>query len=215
MRLVSYNLESSGYRVLTATSGEEALHIIARESLDLVILDVRMPGMDGFEVCERIREFSMMPIVMLTAKSESADKVKGLHLGADDYITKPFAAEELLARVEAVLRRSRFSDRIGPNPTLSWGELYIDFAQRRVTMRGKEVRLTPTEYRLLHCLAAYAGRVVPQEEIQEKVWGPEYREQFEGVRVYIRRLRQKIEEQPEAPMYIITHAGVGYSLSRP
>ncbi|MBI2906151.1 MAG: response regulator transcription factor [Chloroflexi bacterium] len=213
IKLVEYNLQGSGYRVVTATCGNEALQRVARENPDLVILDIRMPGMDGYEVCQRIRDFSVVPIIMLTAKGEDSEKVRGLRLGADDYITKPFSAEELLARVEAVLRRSCFSETIGPHPTLSWGDLSIDFAQRRVTVAGREVKLSPTEYRLLHCLAAHAGRVVVQQEILEKVWGPEYREPFEGLRVYVRRLRQKIESDPDDPRHIVTHAGVGYMLA--
>jgi two-component system KDP operon response regulator KdpE len=150
---------------------------------------------------------------MLTAKGEERDKVQGLRLGADDYVTKPFGAQELLARVEAVLRRSQFAESAGSQPVFSCGGLTIDFAQRRVTLRGQEVKLSPTEYRLLHCLAANAGRVVVQEEILAKVWGPEYGAQYEGLRVYIHRLRQKIEADPNEPKYILTHAGVGYMLA--
>lgn len=213
IRLLRYNLESVGYRVLAAATGEEALEVAAGEHHDLVILDIRLPGLDGYEVCRRLREFSMVPIIMLTAKGEERDKVKGLRLGADDYITKPFGAEELLARVEAVLRRSRPSDGGETQPVFLWGELCIDFAQRQVRVRAREVKLTPTEYRLLQCLAVKAGRVVVQEEILEKVWGPEYREQYEGLRVYIHRLRQKIEANPAEPKYLLTQAGVGYMLS--
>ncbi|MBI4320571.1 MAG: response regulator transcription factor [Chloroflexi bacterium] len=213
VRLISYNLESSGYTVAAAKTGEEALQAVAQGDVELVLLDIRLPGMDGYEVCERLREFSTVPVIMLTAKGENCDKVKGLRLGADDYVTKPFSAEELLARVEAVLRRSRFSEHASPRPNLSVGDLYIDFAQRLVTVRGREVRLSPTEYRLLHCLAANAGRVVVQEEILEKVWGPEYRGPFEGLRVYVRRLRQKIEADPDDPKHILTRPGIGYFLS--
>lgn len=213
IRLLRYNLESVGYRVLAAATGEEALEVAAGERHDLVILDIRLPGIDGYEVCRRLREFSSVPIIMLTAKGEERDKVQGLRLGADDYVTKPFAAQELLARVEAVLRRSQFAESAGSQPVFSCGGLTIDFAQRRVTLRGQEVKLSPTEYRLLHCLAANAGRVVVQEEILAKVWGPEYGAQYEGLRVYIHRLRQKIEADPNEPKYILTHAGVGYMLA--
>lgn len=215
LRLVGYNLESSGYKVIAAADGDEALRGVARGNVDLVILDIRLPGMDGCEVCRRIREFSTVPIIMLTAKGEDSDKVLGLSSGADDYVTKPFYAEELLARVEAVLRRSHFSESTVPQPTRAWGKMSIDFAQRLVTVGGQEVRLSPTEYRLLRCLAANAGRVVARAEILEKVWGPGYREPFEGLRAYIRRLRQKIETDPGKPEYILTRAGIGYLLSLP
>lgn len=213
IRLLRYNLESVGYRVLVAATGEEALEVAAGEHHDLVILDIRLPGIDGYEVCRRLREFSTVPIIMLTAKGEERDKVQGLRLGADDYVTKPFAAQELLARVEAVLRRSQFAESAGSQPVFSCGGLTIDFAQRGVVLRGQEVKLSPTEYRLLHCLAANAGRVVVQEEILAKVWGPEYGARYEGLRVYIHRLRQKIEADPNEPKYILTHAGVGYMLA--
>lgn len=213
IRLLRYNLESVGYRVLVAATGEEALEVAAGEHHDLVILDIRLPGIDGYEVCRRLREFSTVPIIMLTAKGEERDKVQGLRLGADDYVTKPFAAQELLARVEAVLRRSQFAESAGSQPVFSCGGLTIDFAQRRVILRGQEVKLSPTEYHLLHCLAANAGRVVVQEEILAKVWGPEYGEQYEGLRVYIHRLRQKIEVNPAEPKYLLTQVGVGYMLA--
>lgn len=213
IKLLRYNLESVGYRVLAAADGEEALDVGAREHYDLVLLDIRLPGIDGYDVCRRLREFSTVPIIMLTAKGEERDKVQGLRLGADDYVTKPFAAQELLARVEAVLRRSRFSEATGSHPVFTAGDLAIDLAQRRVTLAGHEVGLSPTEYRLLHCLAANAGRVVVQEEILEKVWGREYRDQYEGLRVYIYRLRQKIEANPIEPRHILTQAGVGYMLA--
>ncbi|MBI2954761.1 MAG: response regulator transcription factor [Chloroflexi bacterium] len=215
IRLIGYNLESLGYKVVAAVSGEEALQMAARSVPDLVVLDIRLPGIDGYEVCRQIRQFSTVPIIMLTAKGESADKVRGLRGGADDYITKPFSAEELLARVEAVLRRSRVAATRDAQPTLTWGELFIDFTQRRVLVRGEVVNLSPTEYRLLHCLAVHAGCVVVQEDILKAVWGPQYQEPFEGLRVYIRRLRQKIEANPYEPRYILTRPGVGYTLALP
>ncbi len=214
LKLVRYNLETAGYEVITAATGEEALSLVAGKSPDLIILDIRLPGIDGYEVCTRIREFSSVPIIMLTAKGEEREKVQGLRLGADDYVIKPFGAEELMARVETVLRRSRIPEAKVP-PVLSIGELSVDFVQRKVTIGGQEVSLSPTEYRLLQCLAVNAGRVVVQEELQEKVWGPEYREYYEGLRVYIRRLRQKIEKDPNHPAYILTKPGVGYMLAPP
>ena len=168
----------------------------------------------GYEVCTRIREFSSVPIIMLTARGEGEEKVRGLRLGADDYVTKPFAAEELMARVETVLRRSHILEAQTPS-SLNVGELTIDFVQRKVTIGGQEVSLSPTEYRLLQCLAVNAGRVIVQEVLQEKVWGPEYREHYEGLRVFIRRLRQKIEKNPNDPAYILTKPGVGYMFRLP
>ena len=214
LKLVRYNLEAAGYEVITAASGEEALSLVAGKILDLIILDIRLPGIDGYEVCTRIREFSSIPIIMLTAKGEEQEKVQGLRLGADDYVTKPFGAEELMARVETVLRRSRI-DEVKTLPVLTIGELSIDFAQRKVTIEGQEISLSPTEYRLLQCLAVNAGRVVVQEELLKKAWGPEYREHYEGLRVYIRRLRQKIEANPGHPIYVVTKPGVGYRLAPP
>lgn len=213
LRLLQYNLESVGYRVVTAATAREALQATASHNPDLVLLDLRLPDQDGYEVCRRIREFSPVPIIMVTALGEEVDKVRGLRLGADDYITKPFSAPELLARVEAVLRRSQ--PLPGAPTHLALAELEIDLAQRRVTLRGQEVALSPTEYRLLHCLAANAGRALTPEEVQERVWGPEYREHYEGLRTYIHRLRQKIEQDPERPRYILTKHGVGYMLVSP
>lgn len=214
LRLVRYNLEAAGYEVITAANGEEALPLAAAEAPALIILDIRLPGMDGYEVCTRIRQFSSVPIIMLTAKGEGREKVQGLRLGADDYVTKPFAAEELMARVEAVLRRTQTLEAKAP-PVLTAGDLSIDSVQRKVTLGGQEVSLSPTEYRLLHCLAVNAGRVVVQEELLQEVWGPEYRERYEGLRVYIRRLRQKTEKDPEHPVHILTRPGVGYMLALP
>ncbi len=200
--------------MITAANGEDALSLVAGTSPDLIILDIRLPGIDGYEVCTRIREFSSVPIIMLTAKGEELEKVQGLSLGADDYVTKPFGAEELMARVETVLRRSRIPEATA-TPILTVGGLSIDFVQRKVTIGGQEISLSPTEYRLLQCLAVNAGRVVVQKELLEQVWGPEYRETYEGLRVYIWRLRQKIEESTEHPIYIITKPGVGYMLAPP
>ena len=214
LKLVRYNLEAADYEVITAASGEDALSVVAGKNPDLIILDIRLPGIDGYEVCTRIREFSSVPIIMLTAKGEEREKVQGLRLGADDYITKPFGAEELMARVETVLRRSLVPE-VKALPILTIGDLSIDFVQRKVTIEGQEVSLSPTEYRLLQYLAVNAGRVIVHEELQEKVWGPEYRERYEGLRVYIRRLRQKIEKYPKHPTYIVTKPGVGYMLKPP
>lgn len=214
IKLLRYNLESTGYEVITAATGEEALSLTALKKPDMIILDLRLPGLDGYEVCRRVREFSWVPIIMLTARGEERDKVEGLRLGADDYVTKPFSAEELLARVEAVLRRSQFPGAEA-QPVINVGNLVIDIHNSTVMKEGREINLTSTEYRLLHCLAINIGRVVVQEELQERVWGPEYRERYEGLRVFIMRLRQKIEDDPEHPKYILTKPGIGYVLASP
>ena len=213
LKLLRFNLEQSGYRVVTAATGEEAIKAAASSNPDLVLLDLRLPDTDGYEVCQRIREFSTAPVIMVTARAEVVDKVRGLKAGADDYITKPFSSDELLARVETVLRRSRLLSDTRVLPPLTTGELVIDFAQRTVTVEGQEVMLSPVEYRLLHCLAANVGRVMTPEEIQERVWGSEYREYYEGLRAHIHRLRQKIEQDLEHPRYIVTKHGVGYMLA--
>ncbi|MBI4296269.1 MAG: response regulator transcription factor [Chloroflexi bacterium] len=213
LKLLRFNLEQSGYQVLTAASGEEAVKAAASCGPDLVLLDLRLPDMDGYEVCQRIRDFSSVPIIMVTAKAEVVDKVQGLRLGADDYITKPFSADELLARVETVLRRSHPFADTHTLPGLTIGDLVIDFIQRKVTSGAQQIMLSPTEYRLLHCLATNVNRVMTPEEIQERVWGPEYREYYEGLRAHMHRLRQKIEKDPEHPAYIITRHGMGYMLA--
>jgi two-component system KDP operon response regulator KdpE len=214
LRLVRANLERLGHDVVTATSGPEAIERVQTTEPELIILDVMMPGMDGFAVCRRVREFSSVPIIMLTAKGELADKVKGFDLGADDYLTKPFGPEELLARVRAVLRRTR-PEEVRPEPLFVCGDLTMDFSQRRVTVRGQDVKLSRTEYKLLHYLATHVDRVLLHEDILRQVWGPEYRDETEYLWVYIRYLRQKIEEDPSNPKYIISEPGVGYLLRRP
>lgn len=215
IKLLRYNLESVGYQVAVAEDGEGALLSVASQPPDLVILDIRLPDMDGFEVCRRLREFSSVPVIMLTAKGEEQDKIRGLQLGADDYVTKPFSAPELLARVEAVLRRSRLAELPTTQPAFTHGDLVINFSTCQVMLQGKEVHLTPTEYRLLHCLAINAGKVVTHEDLLTQVWGPEYREEFEGLRMFISRLRHKIEEDPQQPGYILNRPGIGYFMTLP
>lgn len=214
VRLVRFNLEAAGYRVVCAATGQEALSALTRRPFDLVVLDIMLPDIDGFEVCQRIREVSTVPIIMLTAKGADEDKVRGLRLGADDYVTKPFSAQELLARVDAVLRRMRLADVPEKQTAYTRGELRVDFLARRVTLGGREVRLSPTEYRLLQCLAVNAGRVVTQDDLLEKVWGPAYRGEHELLRVSIWRLRQKLSEDVTKPRYIVTVPGVGYLMGR-
>lgn len=211
LRIIQFNLETEGYRVTCAASGEEALALFERYDPDLVVLDVMLPGLDGLDVCKRIREVSTRPIIMLTAKGADEDKVRGLRLGADDYVTKPFSADELLARVEAVLRRSQSAFPQGA--ALVAGDLRIDYLAKQVTLRGQPVRLSPTEYRLLCCLVASPGIVLARDELLEKVWGAAYRGEREMLRVTLWRLRQKLEDDPSRPRYILTRPGMGYLFS--
>jgi DNA-binding response OmpR family regulator len=216
LRLVTRNLQLEGYDVLAASNGQQALEEIERAVPDLVLLDVMMPKVDGFAVLERVREFSAVPVVMLTARGLEQDKVLALDLGADDYLAKPFSVEELLARVRAVLRRSHFS---GTKPTRAWqstintGALTIDTSRREVTKAGKVLSLTPTEYGLVASLSQQLGRIVPQEVLIEQVWGVEYLGESHLLQVNINRLRHKIEDDPAHPRYLLTRSGVGYELA--
>ncbi|HEX6557496.1 MAG TPA: response regulator transcription factor [Ktedonobacteraceae bacterium] len=215
LRLVMRNLQLEGYEVLAASDGQQALEQIKAHTPDLVLLDVMMPKMDGFTVCQQVRAFSGVPIIMVTARGQEQEKVRGLDLGADDYLTKPFGVDELLARVRAVLRRSQFtaSDRAFASPTLSIGEMTIDYAQHKVTMAGQEVDLTPTEYRIVSHLAQNAGRVVTQDALLEHVWGEEYIGESHVLQVNVNRLRHKLEPDPVYPRYILTKVGIGYFLA--
>jgi DNA-binding response OmpR family regulator len=215
VRLIAVNLESSGYEILAARDGKSAVELAAAKSPDLILLDIGLPVMDGFEVCRRIREFSEAPIIMLTAKAGEGDKVKGLDAGADDYLTKPFGPAELLARIRAVLRRTRSPEEQRASPIFAAGDMQIDFAQRLVRLGEREVALSPTEYKLLAQLAKNAGRVVVTETLLHRIWGPEYGEETQHVRLYVSRLRQKLEDDPEHPRWIITKPGVGYMLRVP
>lgn len=215
VQAIQINLEASGYEVLAARDGQTAIEVAASEEPDLILLDIRMLGLDGYEVCRRIREFSAVPIIMLTALAEDADKVKGLDTGADDYMTKPFSADELLARVRAVLRRVELSERQDPNPTFQASDLLIDFARQRVFARGQEVNLTPTEYRLLCELVKQAERVLVPEYLLEKVWGMGYEGENRLLWQAVHRLRRKIERDPRNPQYIQTRPGIGYVFALP
>ncbi|MDI3340042.1 MAG: response regulator transcription factor [Sphaerobacter sp.] len=212
LRLFDSILRTAHYRVLTATDGAQALEMVALESPNLILLDLLLPGdIDGFAVCRRVREFSDIPIIMVTARTQEADKLRGFELGADDYITKPFSAKELLARVQAVLRRSR--DTPATPARFSIGHLVIDLAAHRVTRDGQEIHLTPTEFRLLLALARQRGRVIPHDQLLREVWGPEYHNEVEYLRTYVRYLRQKLEPDPAHPRYLLTEPGVGYLLA--
>lgn len=207
---ITRNLEVRGYRVAQAANGLEALAAFEREPPDLIILDVMMPGLDGFEVCRRIRQVSTLPIIVLTALGEESDKVAAFDLGADDYLTKPFGVGELLGRLKAVLRRARWESRPPSSQAVRFGDLEFDPERRRV-MRGEvEVRLTPTEFTLLAALIAHAGKVLTHRALLQEVWGPEYGDEAEYLRVYINRLRHKIEADPAKPRHLLTEQSVGY-----
>jgi DNA-binding response OmpR family regulator len=206
--LLELNFTRRGYRVTLAADGLAGLNALERDSPDIVILDLSLPDMDGLEVCRRIRAYSQVPVIMLTARGEEVQKVRGLRAGADDYVTKPFGAEELLARVEAVLRRGR-RDHVEAGETFHSGDLAIDFAHRQVSLAGRGVDLTATEYRLLEELARNAGRVVVQEELLRRVWGEGYRKDAAVLHTAIRRLRRKLDNGDGA-RYILTRRGLGY-----
>ena len=215
LQIIRFNLEARKYRVTCAATGEHALALLAQGEPDLVVLDVMLPGLDGFAVCRRIREVSTTPIIILTAKGADEEKVRGLGLGADDYVTKPFSAQELVARVDAVLRRARPASPPPSQSVLTVGDLEIDLLARRVTMGGRDVRLSPTEYRVLACLAMSTGAVLTRDELLERVWGPTYSGDYHMLRVTLWRLRQKLEEHASDPRYIVTRSGVGYMLAPP
>jgi DNA-binding response OmpR family regulator len=203
-------LEMEGYLVFAASNGYEALEKVTEKLPDLVVLDVMMPEMDGFETLKRIREAHTVPIIMLTVRGEEADKVRGLQLGADDYVTKPFSQRELLSRIQAVLRRSEMPPLAPKTQIVVDGDLAIDFARNEVAVRGRQVSLTPTEHRLLYHLVSNPGRVLTYETLLAKVWGYEYREEAHYVRLYVNYLRQKIEPDPAHPKYVLTERGLGY-----
>ncbi|MBP8973816.1 MAG: response regulator transcription factor [Anaerolineae bacterium] len=208
---IRMNLELEGYQVLEANSGVRALEMIRTQLPDLVLLDVMMPSLDGFETLRMLREFSSVPVIMLTAKGEEDDKVYGLELGADDYVTKPFGSRELSSRVRAVLRRAEMPSTSPDQAILKIDErLSVDFNRREVIVNGEHIKLRPTEYRLLYHLIENAGWTVPHEQLLAKVWGYEYRDETHYVRLYVNYLREKIEEDPSDPKYILTERGVGY-----
>jgi len=214
VRLMEANLASEGYHVLKASNGQEAVEAVDKHHPDLVLLDVMMPVLSGFEACERIREFSNVPVIMVTAKGDEQDRVKGLDVGADDYIVKPYSATELLARVRAVLRRAQLSGGTFQQSTFIHGNLRIDFARAEVFVDDVTVFLSATEYRLLLQFAQNLGRVLTSEELLENVWGYEYRDDKEILWVSISRLRQKLETNPKDPEHIVTRAGLGYTMPR-
>ena len=207
------NLEARDYQVLLAQDGIEAIEIAERELPDVIVLDVNMPGMDGIEACRRIREWADIPIIILSVRGDEKDKVRALDEGADDYVTKPFGVEELLARIRVALRRS--AGQTTAAPVFTTGDLEVDLSKRIVKRRGEEIRLTRTEYELLAYLVSNAGKVLTHRDLLHNVWGPEYGEEREYVRVFIGQLRRKIEDDPSNPRFIVTESRVGYRFVEP
>jgi two-component system KDP operon response regulator KdpE len=207
---VRRNLEVRGFSVTTASNGLEAMAIFQTEAIDLVILDIMMPHLDGLETTRRIRQSSLVPIIILTALGEESDKVKAFDLGADDYLTKPFGIGELLGRIKAVLRRARWSESNVTDERIVRGEICADLSRHQITVGEQDIDLTPTEFNLLVYLMRNTGKVLPHRSILQNVWGPEYGEEAEYLRVYIGRLRQKLEKDPLHPKYLLTERGVGY-----
>lgn len=207
---VRRNLEVRGYKVLTASNGLEALALFSSENIQLVIMDIMMPHMDGLEATRRIRQESRVPIIILTAMGEEADKVRAFDLGADDYLTKPFGVGELLGRVKAVLRRADWSEPVSSEERLVRGEIEMDVERHQVRVRGESVELTPTEFNLLAYFMKNAGKTLHHRAILQNVWGTEYGDETEYLRVYVGKLRQKIERDPLDPQYLRTEHGIGY-----
>jgi len=210
INFIRMNLELEGFQVIEAGNGLEALDMLRRHIPDLIILDVMMPQLDGFETLRMLREFSNVPVIMLTAKGEEEDKVRGLELGADDYITKPFGAREMVSRAKAVLRRINSVSEPSEAILSIDDRLSVDFNKREVIVEGEHIKLRPTEYRLLYHLIENAGWTVPHEQLLAKVWGYEYRDETHYVRLYVNYLREKVEEDPSNPKYILTERGIGY-----
>lgn len=208
---IRMNLELEGHQVIEAHTGLEALEAVRTQLPDVILLDVMMPDIDGFETLRMLREFSNIPVIMLTAKGDENDKVYGLELGADDYVTKPFGPRELTSRIKAVLRRADMPSASPEQAVLKIDDnLSVDFNQREVIVKGQRIKLRPTEYRLLYHLIENAGWTVPHDQLLAKVWGYEYRDEAHYVRLYVNYLREKIEEDPSNPHYILTERGVGY-----
>jgi two-component system KDP operon response regulator KdpE len=214
VKFVKTNLEARDYELLIARGGLEALQIFREESPDLVILDIMLPGIDGFEVCTEIRNQSQVPIIMLSARGDTRDKVQCLSAGADDYVTKPFDIAELVARIRTILRRNKSIIDTPSTLPFECGDLVIDFDQRQAVIAGKETGLTRTEYSLLEELALNAGKVVRYDQLLRKVWGPEYGQEKEYVHVTVGHLRSKLEPDPTKPKYIINTPGIGYMLEK-
>ncbi|HEU5437999.1 MAG TPA: response regulator transcription factor [Ktedonobacterales bacterium] len=216
LRLVARTLELEGYQPLAFADGQQTLDALCQQIPDLLLLDVMMPKLDGFALCRRVRDFSTVPIIMLTARGSADDKILAFDAGADDYLTKPFSVDELLARIRAVLRRAELTatEQVAHiQAPVTVGDMHVDFGQHSVTFQGRALALTPIEYRLLAYLAENAGRVVTQDLLLERVWGPEYLGESHLLQVNINRLRHKLEADPAHPRYLLTKVGIGYLLA--
>ena len=213
--VLCFELRWTGVEVLSTAEGKIGLKMAEEESPDVIILDLGLPDIDGLDVLREIRSYSNMPIIILTVRGEELDKVKGLEMGADDYIVKPFAPAEFLSRVKAVMRRSQTLDVRSDEEAYVRGKLRIDFAARELTVGGNLVKLTPSEYKLLYYLVKNEGKVVPHQVLLERVWGPEYTEETDYIKVYVQRLREKLEEKPGNPKIILSERGVGYKFVGP
>lgn len=209
-RLLKVGLNAHGYEIYEAANGEEGIAVAALSKPDLIVLDMGLPDIDGIGVVDRIREWSTVPIIVLSVRESETDKVKALDRGADDYVTKPFSMAELLARIRVAMRHQ---GNVKDEPVLVAGALEMDLLLRRVCLRGEEIKLTPTEYELLRCLMTHPGRVLTHRQLLRKVWGAEREEENQYLRIYISQLRKKIETDPNQPEYILTEPGVGYRLS--
>ncbi len=213
-RVMKMTLSGEGYEVEDARSGEEAQETLRAEHYDLILLDMNMPGMGGLETCREIRGSSEIPIIMLTVRNSEQDKVSALDAGADDFVAKPFSTPELLARIRAALRRAPVPPEGGPQH-LALGGVEVDFGRRSVVAHGKQIRLTPKEFDLLRYLSLHPNRAIPHRELLQAVWGPDYGDQVEYLRVFIKQLRQKIEPNPSTPVYILTEPWIGYRFQLP
>ncbi|MEO5923516.1 MAG: response regulator transcription factor [Bryobacteraceae bacterium] len=213
-RVMRMTLTGEGYEVEDARSGEESEDKIRAERFDLILLDVNMPGMGGIEACKNIRANSEIPIIMLTVRNTEEDKVAALDAGADDFVTKPFGTPELLARIRAALRRAPLAPESDPQK-LAWGDVEVDFGARTVRVRGTPTRLTPKEFDVLRYLVLRPNRAIPHRELLQAIWGPDYGDEVEYLRVFIKQLRRKLEPAPEKPVYILTEPWVGYRFQPP
>lgn len=211
-RFLRTALTSNGYRFIEAMAGYEGLSLVSMEHPDLIILDIGLPDIDGLEVTRRLREWTNTPIIILSVKEKEQDKVNALDAGADDYLTKPFGIQELLARMRTALRHALRAEQGNDDPVFVTGDLKVDIARRQVFMKESEVHLTPLEYKLLTLLVKHAGKVITRDHLLKEVWGPDFMDQMHYLRVYMGQLRHKLEEDPALPRYLITEPGVGYRL---
>jgi DNA-binding response OmpR family regulator len=214
-RFLERSLNEAGYKPVLTGEADQVVPLVEEEEPDVVLLDLHLPGASGFDLLQRIREFSGVPVIMLTASGSSEDTVRALKLGADDYMTKPFSTSELLARIEATLRRRAARDVVEARPPFVLGDLRIDFARRAVSMAGREVTLTATEYKILYELASNPGRVLTHDQLLQRVWGPEYAGEVSLLRSFIRNVRHKLGEDAQRPRYVLTERQVGYRIPTP